>query len=442
MAFLGRRIGPGVVSANDGGHNVRIRKEGTVRKRVLSWSLIALIVLSFATFGTARARQVASVNDAQNRLTVAERATARILSHAESDGMAASELGPYAKRARKLARASRPQAMPLWDPSGAKFYDRQSTAFRRLSVVVQADETRLTTESKMTASASLADLSRDIGTAASLDLDVAGAQKRLLDGRTALSTGTILRSFQAVLAAVVSARAALQGPVQTRMQYVDGVLSKAAGSLPGVLALADEETQTAQKSLGLLGLLTTRVQAYGSDLTRLNEAVHAQRSAFAAAVKESRLHAEMETIAADYARTIPAKMVVVSTENQHADIYEGSQIVYSTDVTTGGPELPTDHGVFHIYLKASPFVFHSPWPVGSPYYYNPTPIQFWMPFDGAEGLHDASWRSNFGPGSNLAPTDLGTGNTILGTHGCVNLPPAAARFVWDWAPVGTTVVVD
>jgi hypothetical protein len=92
-------------------------------------------------------------------------------------------------------------------------------------------------------------------------------------------------------------------------------------------------------------------------------------------------------------------------------------------------------------MKASPWVFHSPWPPGNPYYYPPTPIQYWMPFDGGEGLHDAWWRSNFGPGSNLQPTDLGTGNYILGTHGCVNLPMAAAQFVWNWAPVGTTVVV-
>jgi hypothetical protein len=64
-----------------------------------------------------------------------------------------------------------------------------------------------------------------------------------------------------------------------------------------------------------------------------------------------------------------------------------------------------------------------------------------MPFDGGEGLHDAWWRSDFGPGSNYAPTDLGTGNYILGTHGCVNLPMDAATFVWNWAPLGTTVVV-
>jgi lipoprotein-anchoring transpeptidase ErfK/SrfK len=158
-------------------------------------------------------------------------------------------------------------------------------------------------------------------------------------------------------------------------------------------------------------------------------------------VKEYWLQQTIAEVDADYNRYLPQKMIVVSTENQSATMYEAGRQVYSTPVTTGGPELPTDHGVFHIYLKLSPFVFHSPWPIGSPYYYPPTPVQFWMPFDGGEGLHDASWRSNFGPGSNLQPTDLGTGNYILGTHGCVNLPFDAASFVWNWAPVGTTVVV-
>jgi lipoprotein-anchoring transpeptidase ErfK/SrfK len=288
---------------------------------------------------------------------------------------------------------------------------------------------------------SLADLSRDIGTAASLDLNISAANKTSAEERAAVAESSSIREYRAVMTAVALARAALQGSIKTRTQQVKAVLSKSGGNLSGVLALADEETQATQQSLGLLGLLTTRAKTYGSDLIRLNAAVHAQPTAFAAAVKEGAMEAEAASIAADFAKTVPTKMIVVSTENQHADMYERSQIVYSTDVTTGGPELPTDHGVFHIYFKTSPFVFHSPWPVGSPYYYNPTPVQFWMPFDGGEGLHDASWRSNFGPGSNLAPTDLGTGNSILGTHGCINLPFAAAQFVWDWAPVGTTVVV-
>lgn len=412
-----------------------------MRKRVVTWTLLALLVLSGATFGTARARQVAGVNDAQSRLALARASAIRDLTAAGRDGMSAAELAPYQRRMQSLAQARRPQAMPLWDPSGAKFYDRESVEYHHLSASIHVGEAQAFAAAKSLASTSLDALSRDIGTAGSLDLDVASAQRNLAAQRARLASASTIGSLRSINAAVTATRTALAGPTQSRLQSVHALIAKSGGNLSGVLTAADAETQTSQTSLTLLGLLTPRAQTYSTALTHLDATVHAQKSAFAAAVKVGPLHDEIQRIAADYAKTVPAKMIVVSTENQHADVYENSKIVYSTDVTTGGPELPTDHGVFHIYFKASPFVFHSPWPVGSPYYYFPTPVQFWMPFDGGEGLHDASWRSNFGPGSNVAPTDLGTGTSILGTHGCVNLPFAAAQFVWDWAPVGTTVVV-
>jgi lipoprotein-anchoring transpeptidase ErfK/SrfK len=412
-----------------------------VYKRVVTWTLLALLVLSGATFGTARARQVASVNDAHNRSALARVEATQNLARATRDGMSAPELAPYQRRLQALAAVHRPQAMPLWDPSSASFYDRQGVAYRQLSAAIRSGEARALVAAKARASSSLFDLSREIGTAGSLDLDITSAQKMLAAQQTLLATARTIGALRSLAAAATAARTGLAGPTEARLQSVRSLVAKAGGNLKGVLTAADAETQNAQSSLTLLGLLTPRAQTYGTALTSLDATVHAQTTAFAAAVKEGPLRAEVQKVAADYAKTVPAKMIVVSTENQHADLYENSRIVYSTDVTTGGPELPTDHGVFHIYFKASPFEFHSPWPVGSPYYYFPTPVQFWMPFDGGEGLHDASWRSNFGPGSNLAPTDLGTGNSILGTHGCVNLPTPAAQFVWDWAPVGTTVVV-
>jgi lipoprotein-anchoring transpeptidase ErfK/SrfK len=219
------------------------------------------------------------------------------------------------------------------------------------------------------------------------------------------------------------------------------VLSQAHNDRNAIFAQAQQEASQADGQLSLLSLLTPRADSYRRALSTELQAVQSAPLAFAAAVKETHIHRELATIAADYYRTLPHKMIVVSTESQSASMYQDGRQIYSTLVTTGGPELPTDHGVFHIYMKVTPWVFHSPWPPGSPYYYPPTPITYWMPFDGGEGLHDAWWRSNFGPGSNLQPTYLGTGNYILGTHGCVNLPMDAAQFVWDWAPVGTTVVV-
>jgi lipoprotein-anchoring transpeptidase ErfK/SrfK len=213
------------------------------------------------------------------------------------------------------------------------------------------------------------------------------------------------------------------------------------GEQQAVLQQADAEAAAADHPLSLLGLITSRAEQYRVVIRDMLAAVHAASSAFAAAVKESHLHSELSRVHDDYARTVPSRMIVVSTEEQMAWLYQDGTVIYSTPVTTGGPDLPTDHGVFHIDWKQSPFTFHSPWPPSSPYYYPPTQVQYWMPFNGGEGLHDASWRSNFGPGSNFAPTDLGTGNSILGTHGCVNLPLSAAQLIWDWAPVGTMVVV-
>ena len=51
-----------------------------------------------------------------------------------------------------------------------------------------------------------------------------------------------------------------------------------------------------------------------------------------------------------------------------------------------------------------------------------------------EGLHDASWQPNstLGPGSQNGP---------YASHGCIHVPLAAVRVLFDWAPIGTPVVV-
>jgi lipoprotein-anchoring transpeptidase ErfK/SrfK len=193
--------------------------------------------------------------------------------------------------------------------------------------------------------------------------------------------------------------------------------------------------------LSLLSLVNKKGTADQTTLNNELQAVTGDGELSDAAVKMLTLNSGIAAARKDVSTLLPAKMIVVSTETQYATMYENGTQVYRTVVTTGGPELPTDHGVFHIYMKASNFTFHSPWPIGSPYYYPPSFVQYWMPFYGGEGLHDASWRSNFGPGSNLQPTNLGTGNYILGTHGCVNMPTEAAAWTWNWAPLGTTVVV-
>ena len=58
-------------------------------------------------------------------------------------------------------------------------------------------------------------------------------------------------------------------------------------------------------------------------------------------------------------------------------------------------------------------------------------VTYWMPFAGNVGIHDASWRSEFG------------GNLYLweGSHGCVNVPYDKAAAIYANIEIGMPVVV-
>jgi hypothetical protein len=139
---------------------------------------------------------------------------------------------------------------------------------------------------------------------------------------------------------------------------------------------------------------------------------------------------------------IPDKVILVSaaTAGQTLRAYEHGLLVHEDYITTGRPELPTPPGIYHVLAKYTPYEMISPWPPGSPFYYPPSWTHFAMLFrEGGYFLHDAPWRAIYGPGTNL-PHASDPGEPI-GTHGCVNLPYPDMVWLWNWTPVGTTVVV-
>lgn len=268
--------------------------------------------------------------------------------------------------------------------------------------------------------------------------DISGRYKQLEVAERRASTPVKLALVAKSARSALAALAQTATPTET---FVDNLVKSSGGSEAGVVSSVRATVAAIDAKLSLLGVLTSRATFYRTQETADLAAVQRAPTAFRSAVAAYKLDSLRATVFADFTKTIPNKLIVVSTEQQGVTLYENGRSIYSTVATTGGPELPTFHGVYHIYEKISPFVFHSPFPPSSPYYYYPSPVTYWMPFDGGQGLHDAPWRSNFGPGSNLEPTDLGGGRSILGTHGCVNLPFDAAQFVWNWAPLGTTVAV-
>jgi len=138
------------------------------------------------------------------------------------------------------------------------------------------------------------------------------------------------------------------------------------------------------------------------------------------------------------------KLIVVNRANnvQKLYAYDNGKLVFSTLVTTGSLYLQTFLGTFHIYRKLTNVTFISPWPKGSPYYYAPEHVNYALDYDGELYIHDAPWRGVFGPGTDRPHEDPKLGWTD-GSHGCVNTPTSAAAWLYNWAPVGTTVeVVD
>ena len=120
--------------------------------------------------------------------------------------------------------------------------------------------------------------------------------------------------------------------------------------------------------------------------------------------------------------------VEVSIAEQHLWCYKDYELVMDTDVVTGLPttERGTTPGTFAVDAKKEDAVLGSLDVQGYE-----SPVSFWAPFNGGQGLHDAPWRSDFGG-------DIYLSN---GSHGCVNIPPENMEAIYNAIDIGTAVVV-
>jgi lipoprotein-anchoring transpeptidase ErfK/SrfK len=120
-----------------------------------------------------------------------------------------------------------------------------------------------------------------------------------------------------------------------------------------------------------------------------------------------------------------ARRVDIDLTHQSAKLCAGDQQVLTTPITSGatayGDGTPT--GTWHVQAKQRDTTLYPA--AGGAY-----PVHYWMPYDGAYGMHDSPWQ-NFPYGSSKYRTQ--------GSHGCVHFPRAAIAWMFAWAPIGTTV---
>jgi lipoprotein-anchoring transpeptidase ErfK/SrfK len=120
------------------------------------------------------------------------------------------------------------------------------------------------------------------------------------------------------------------------------------------------------------------------------------------------------------------KWIVVDVTTKRLYAYEHSTLVNTFLVSAGAPKTPTVLGSYKIYSKYASKDMRGNNADGSRYYQ--PHVQYVNFFYKDYAVHGNYWRpaSYFG--------------NINSSHGCVGLPDSNAKWVYDWAPIGTTVI--
>ena len=120
----------------------------------------------------------------------------------------------------------------------------------------------------------------------------------------------------------------------------------------------------------------------------------------------------------------PQKTIVVSISHQMLWAQKGDQVVLSSYVSTGRAGFDTPVGSFAVLSKLPSQTMAGV--IGGEYYNVPdVPDVMYFTNEG-HALHGTYWHNSFG-------TPM--------SHGCVNLPMDVAAWLYDWAPVGTPVLI-
>ncbi|MBD2176527.1 L,D-transpeptidase [Pseudanabaena sp. FACHB-1998] len=113
------------------------------------------------------------------------------------------------------------------------------------------------------------------------------------------------------------------------------------------------------------------------------------------------------------------RWIEIRLRSQRLLAWQGNQLVYAVVVSTGKSATPTPKGIFKIQTK-----YPTARMQGEDY--NVPDVPNVMYYSGNYAIHGAYWHRSFG---------------IPISHGCTNVAPDHAAWLYRWASVGTTVVV-
>ncbi|NJO82388.1 MAG: L,D-transpeptidase, partial [Blastochloris sp.] len=119
------------------------------------------------------------------------------------------------------------------------------------------------------------------------------------------------------------------------------------------------------------------------------------------------------------------KRIVVDIGDQWLYAYEGDRLVLDAPVSTGRDGFNTPIGSYAIYHKQRVQTMRG---CAGGECWNVPNVPHAMYIVGGVALHGTYWHNQFGSG-------------VRRSHGCINLPLAAAAKLFEWAGLGTSVTV-
>ena len=124
--------------------------------------------------------------------------------------------------------------------------------------------------------------------------------------------------------------------------------------------------------------------------------------------------------------------VEVDLTQQHLWYYKDGNLLMDSDFVSGtyyNYSRRTPGGTYYLKYKQRDQVLRpAPNPDGS--YDYESPVDYWMPFNGGIGFHDADWRWYFG----------GSIYLYNGSHGCINLPVSFAGKFYENLEAGCPII--
>ena len=121
----------------------------------------------------------------------------------------------------------------------------------------------------------------------------------------------------------------------------------------------------------------------------------------------------------DKLRNSDLHWIEIDLSEQHLFAWKGKTQAFSAVISTGKTNTPTYPGIYAIQRKYSRDRM-----TGDDYDIPNVPNVLY--FNRGYALHGAYWHNNFG-------TPM--------SHGCVNLPLGNAQWLFDWAQIGTPVII-